>query len=244
VPGSSIEADRQWALARAGMILRKEAAAGAKPAASEEEAQVSEPGEPAEKEADQVADGVAEKLHGGGAGKGGAAAGASAEEKEGEGAGQKEGGTEGQVAEGEAGQEKAPEIGAKLQPGVVFRAADPTKKKAKAITDIQAKAATFGNMRCVECADALKAILVKAGVKGSVVTLTNKPKNKNGFVYCISKKTNVSNSNFHVGVEVDGVVYDNHHPSGVARGAWVADFAHMNKPDGGAGAFDISEAGF
>jgi hypothetical protein len=89
VPGSSVENDRQWALARAAMILRKEAAAGSKPAAKGE-AQVSQPGEPAEKEADQVAD----KLHGGGgdAKEGAAASGGSAEQaKEGEDGGPKEG---------------------------------------------------------------------------------------------------------------------------------------------------------
>jgi len=50
--------------------------------------------------------------------------------------------------------------------------------KAKAISDIKKKAATFANYKCVECAEALKTILVAAGVKGSMVRLTNKPPNK------------------------------------------------------------------
>jgi hypothetical protein len=100
VTGSTIENDRQWALARAAMIMRKKADAGAKPAA-EEEAEVSAPGEPAEKEADQVADQVSDKLHGGAAPNG-----AEAKDKEGQ---------EENRAEAErAPAEPAPEIGAEL----------------------------------------------------------------------------------------------------------------------------------
>lgn len=126
----------------------------------------------------------------------------------------------------------------------VMRAEDPAKKKEKAIADIKAATSRFPLMRCVECADALRAILKKAGINGKVVTLTNKPKNKNGFIYSTVAKTNISASNFHVGVEVDGIVYDNIHKGGIARGAWLADFSHMLNPAGGAGAFDITEEAF
>jgi hypothetical protein len=125
--------------------------------------------------------------------------------------------------------------------GKVSKIPDP---KAKAIEAIKAKAATFGNFKCVECAEALKAILVAAGVPGKVVRLTNKPPNKNGYVYCVSKNMNVSDTNFHVGVDVDGIVYDNHHPGGVARGAWMDDFAHMGFPQGGPGGFTMTEEAF
>lgn len=92
-----------------------------------EGAEVSQPGEPAEKEADAVADKVADGLHGG---KGD-------EKKDGGGKGKKDpaGGKEGAEGEekaGDAGHEKAPEIGAKLQ-GVglkVFRAKKTGKEKA------------------------------------------------------------------------------------------------------------------
>lgn len=87
----------------------------------------------------------------------------------------------------------------------IMRAEDPAKKKEKALTEIKAKAATFANFQCTQCADALKAILVKAGVKGSIIRITNKPPNKNGFVYCVSRGANISNTNYHVGVVVDGV---------------------------------------
>lgn len=68
---------------------------------SEDGAEVSQPGQPAEVEADAVGDHVADQLHGGG-------------EKE-------HGG-------GEAGREKAPAIGAKLQSGVISLAVDPKNR--------------------------------------------------------------------------------------------------------------------
>jgi hypothetical protein len=79
------------------------------------EAEVSQPGEPAEKEADAVADDVADRLHGGDDKK----------HKKDEKAGDKaEGGADEAVTE-----EKAPEIGAKLDPGVIPLARDDKNKK-------------------------------------------------------------------------------------------------------------------
>ena len=82
------------------------AGAGADAKEAESEHDVSEPGEPAEKEADAVADHVADKMHGDGEGKkgvdgGGKAPGGKPDAKEKGGAG--------------AGQEKAPPIAAKLE---------------------------------------------------------------------------------------------------------------------------------
>ncbi|MDB4966425.1 MAG: hypothetical protein JWN44_2114 [Myxococcales bacterium] len=78
---------------------------------------VSSPDEPAEKEADAVSEGVADKLHGGK--KGGKGAGEQAGDKQ---AGDKEAGGQdagdkdvGNKEAGDAGHEKAPQIGAKLE---------------------------------------------------------------------------------------------------------------------------------
>ena len=188
--------------------------------------EVSDPSEPAEQEADAAGEKIGEELHGAQGGEGDAAEKKPAGEKK-------------PAADKKPAAEKAPAVGAAR----IMRAEDP--KKAKALADIKQKAVGFGGgMLCVECAAALKQVLVAAGVKGTTITLTNKPKNKSGFVYCISKNKNISTSNFHVGIVVDGIVYCNQHPSGLARGAWVADFAHMNNPAGGAGAFDVGEESF
>lgn len=86
----------------AARVMRK-AAGGAEAA----EHAVSQPGEPAEREADAVADHVAEQLHGDG----------------------KEGGSEKSV---EAGKEQAPAIGAKLDPGKIHLAGkDPLRAGAR-----------------------------------------------------------------------------------------------------------------
>jgi hypothetical protein len=87
-----------WRERLAGARVMRKAAGGAEAA---EHAQVSQPGEPAEREADAVADHVAEKLHG--------------EGKEGE-------------RPVEAGKEAAPAIGAKLDPGKIHLAGkDPLR---------------------------------------------------------------------------------------------------------------------
>jgi hypothetical protein len=67
--GNSVEADRAWAQNRVANFFRGQRVmrkADGEPAAHDgQDAQVSQPGEPAEKEADAVADQVADQLHGG-----------------------------------------------------------------------------------------------------------------------------------------------------------------------------------
>jgi hypothetical protein len=105
-PGSSVQADRQWAqnrianFRRGQQVMRKPAESEPKQAehAGKEAdgAKVSQPGDPAEKEADAVADHVADQIHGDGKNA-----------KTGE--------------HGAAGKEQAPAIGAKLEPSAIFR---------------------------------------------------------------------------------------------------------------------------
>jgi hypothetical protein len=125
---AGVEADRAAAagqISRTLRVWRKAAGGGeaAKAAGDEKdkEAEVSQPGEPAEQEADAVADHVADSLHDdkkGGKKKGKGGAGDKEDSKESEGEAR-----EGDEAKGpdekdekkEAGNEKAPEIGAKLE---------------------------------------------------------------------------------------------------------------------------------
>ena len=71
-PGKSVETDRTWAqnrisnFFRGQRIQRKASGEAAGHAGGDGEAKVSKPGEPAEKEADAIADHVADGLHGGG----------------------------------------------------------------------------------------------------------------------------------------------------------------------------------
>ena len=97
--GNSVATDRAWAQHRIASFFRGQRVqrkADGDPAAhagAGHDGQVSEPGEPAEKEADAVADHVADELHG---------------------AGEKAG-----AAEAAGPKEPAPAIGAKLQPGAI-----------------------------------------------------------------------------------------------------------------------------
>lgn len=111
LPGVSVEADRHWAQNRIANFFRANAtpprvarnAADGGEGARRGGAEVSLPGDPAEKEADAVADHVADELHGGGKERDGAEVPA-------------------------AGKEQAPAIGAKLKPGTIARAGkDPLK---------------------------------------------------------------------------------------------------------------------
>lgn len=113
LPGGSVEADCRWAQNRIANFFRAAATAaplarkatGADDPATNAGPEVSQPGDPAEKEADAVADDVAEELHGDG-------------EKAGEHA--------------HAGKEQAPAIGAKLQPGTIARAGkDPLRSNTR-----------------------------------------------------------------------------------------------------------------
>ncbi len=104
--GNSVHSDRAWAQNRIGQFFRGQQspimrkAAGGAPQHGERglDAKVSEPGEPAEKEADAVADHVADVMHGGG--------------------------EKGDAQHGAPGKEQAPAIGAKLQPGAISLAKD------------------------------------------------------------------------------------------------------------------------
>src|SRR5579859_2450602 len=116
----------------AGQPIRRKAEPGGESKGGDEEkdAEVSQPGEPAEKEADAVADDVADELHGGGDkkdkkknGKDGGGDKAEEEAQTDNIAEAKESPGEAKAEGEEAGQQKAPKIGAKLSDGVVFRAA-------------------------------------------------------------------------------------------------------------------------
>jgi len=103
--GSSVEADRAWAQNRIGSflraqhVMRKASSGTAGDAGAGQDRKISQPGEPAEQEADAVADHVADNLHGG-SDKAGA---------------------------DHTAKEAAPQIGAKRAPGTISLAKDDKK---------------------------------------------------------------------------------------------------------------------
>src|SRR4051812_4287741 len=70
----------------------------------------------------------------------------------------------------------------------------------------------FGNLQCVECAQNVEQALTAAGHGGQVIELRGG--GSRGFIVDLSQPPNapaISNNGVHVGVEVEGLVFDNHH---------------------------------
>lgn len=129
--GDQVVAERQAAANQIQRTLRVWRKASSAPeetkgadAEKGEGTEVSEPGDPAEREADTIANDVADKLHGDGEGKeGDGEKGATGEKAD----------DEGEKKEDEAGKEQAPAIGAKLD-GIgrkIFLSRDDDKKEEK-----------------------------------------------------------------------------------------------------------------
>jgi hypothetical protein len=141
---------------------------GAHDGADHDDHEVSRPGDPAEKEADAVADKVTDKLHGGHGG--GQSAGGGGHEKQ----GKHQGAPAHDDAAGEKkpGQEKAPAIGAKLSGKPIFRAAGDPKSVAELVPKLTGKALeAYNQMKELDQQRAIDGICSGAKVKQSDGTL-------------------------------------------------------------------------
>jgi hypothetical protein len=86
-------------------------------------------------------------------------------------------------------------------------------------------AAKFGNLQCVECANAVDSALTNAGESGLQVRL-DFLNTRGGLVCSLSQGGDaISQSGFHIGTMIDDTVYCNVHPNGLPFPEWVQDFA-------------------
>jgi hypothetical protein len=94
--------------------------------------------------------------------------------------------------------------------------------------EIQKKAAalakTYGDRKCLDFAKALKSWLSAQKIKGKFLTMQNAGPSR-GFI-CLADDPNnsISDTGKHYGIEVDGIVYGNFHPKGIARRNWEVEY--------------------
>lgn len=84
----------------------------------------------------------------------------------------------------------------------------------------------YGNLKCVEAANAMRSFLLSRNQRGEIVILRF-PGAVNGIVVCKSYMGGneaISYTGMHQGVLYQGLVYDNLHPYGLPMGTWINDF--------------------
>jgi len=108
-----------------------------------------------------------------------------------------------------------------------------TAKQRKALAKI---ANSYPNLQCIQCASAIKNYLLLAGIKGKLIKINTQADldYRNCFIYDDSIGGDaISETGYHEGVIViiDGVeiVLDNHHPQGISKGEWLANFQFFGK---------------
>jgi len=87
-------------------------------------------------------------------------------------------------------------------------------------------AGEYGNLQCVEAANAMKEHLEKNRQKGAIITLTF-PGARDGLVVCCSYdggRTAISYTGMHTGILYKGLVCDNLRIIGMPEKLWILDF--------------------
>ncbi len=84
----------------------------------------------------------------------------------------------------------------------------------------------YGLEQCVECANDLVKVLKRKGVEGQLIEINAATKE---FPYIMSatfgERQAISANGRHVGVLVNGIVFDNIHKTGLPYAKWLADFS-------------------
>ena len=95
---------------------------------------------------------------------------------------------------------------------------------------------SYANLQCVQCAVAIKKYLQLVGIQGKLITINTQADldYRNCFLYDDSIGGDaISETGYHEGVMViiDGIeiVFDNHHPQGIAKVEWLANFQFFGK---------------
>lgn len=101
--------------------------------------------------------------------------------------------------------------------------------------ELSAIASNYENLKCVECALALKDYLLSQGIHGKHIKLyTGSATNRNRFIYDDSVPTEaISENGRHEGIAViinaTAIVFDNHHPNGLPKEEWLANLQFFDK---------------
>ena len=91
-----------------------------------------------------------------------------------------------------------------------------------------AVARRFGLLDCVPASNAIVKALKAQGIRGEVIHL--RTINKHGFILSDKHGSSaISRNGHHVGVRVEGMVFDNIHPDGIPYEKWLQDF-HADPP--------------
>jgi len=72
-----------------------------------------------------------------------------------------------------------------------------------------------------ECAEAIEKALADAGENGTRIIIDTGDAKGNGNIFSDIAGENISTNGVHVGVEVEGQVFDNITPNGIPKGQWV-----------------------
>ncbi len=102
--------------------------------------------------------------------------------------------------------------------------------------DLAKIANSYPNLQCVQCAFAIKNYLQREEIKGKLIKINTQANldYRNCFLYDDSiGEDAISETGYHEGVIViiDGVeiVFDNHHPEGMPKKEWLANFQFFGK---------------
>lgn len=97
-------------------------------------------------------------------------------------------------------------------------------------------ASSYPNLQCVQCALAIKEYLKLAGIKGKIIKINTQADldYRNCFLYDDSIGGDaISETGYHEGVIViidrAEIVFDNHHPQGIPKREWLANFQFFGK---------------
>lgn len=97
-------------------------------------------------------------------------------------------------------------------------------------------AKNYPNLQCVECASAIKSYLKLAGIEGKLIKINTQADldYRNCFLYDDSVGGDaISETGYHeaVIINIDGIeiVFDNHHPQGITKKQWLANFQFFGK---------------
>ena len=95
---------------------------------------------------------------------------------------------------------------------------------------------SYPNLQCVECALAIKNYLKLAGIKGKLIKINTQADldYRNCFLYDDSIGGDaISETGYHEGVIIIiddiEIVFDNHHPQGIPKKEWLANFQFFGK---------------
>lgn len=104
-----------------------------------------------------------------------------------------------------------------------WKGAEATEGVAEAVSDIEKITAKWGNFKCVECANEIKANLLNKGLHGEQIELMA---NNKGMIVSdtYSFTEAISTNGYHTGILYEGKVYDNIHKTGIILSDWINDF--------------------